>query len=89
MVITGGSYKGQNFSTMIDPYTEVMPLKEGYYVTTGICMMDEGNHEAVLVFDDSTEKMVYGEIVEFPDYYTQKEEMAIVNSVLESFVEKK
>ena len=34
----------------IDPYTEVMPLKEGYYATTGMCMMDEGNYEAVLVF---------------------------------------
>lgn len=32
--------------------------------------------------------MIYGEIVEFPDYYTQEEEMAIVNGVLESLVEK-
>lgn len=40
------------------------------------------------LFQDKFIELVYGEIVEFPDYYTQEEEMAMVNGVLESLVKK-
>ena len=40
------------------------------------------------LFQDRFIELVYGEIVEIPDYYTQEEEMAIVNGVLESLVKK-
>lgn len=93
MVITGGEFQGKEYSAMIDPVNEIFPRNDNYIATRGICTEHNHNFDAVLVFENHLNNLVYGELTDFSeadltDYLDQKQQLHIVQKVLDSFVEK-